>query len=99
MRKRGKSKYVIVIVIWVLIFLYGFIKINISKSELVKDKSRFTISFKLKPVDFRIETKGYVFYINNTTVYNIQEKFIAVQEKCINVKEKCIGVYNGIFSK
>jgi phage-related protein len=92
MRKKGKGKYFLVIIIWFLIFLYGFIKINISKSELVKDKSRFTISFKLKPADFRIETKGYVFYINNKLTYNIKEK-------CISAKEKCIGVYNGIFSK
>lgn len=92
MLKKGKSKYFLVIAIWLLIFLYGFIKINISKPELVKDKSKFTISFKLKPVDFRIETKGYVFYINNKTTYDIKKKYF-------NVKEKCIGVYNGIFSK
>ena len=85
MRKKGRIKYFLVIVIWFLIFFYGFIKINISKSELVKEKSRFTISFKLKPVDFRIETKGHVFYVNNKIIYNI--------------KEKCIGVYNDIFSK
>ena len=85
MRKRGRVKYFIIIVIWFLIFAYGFIKININKPELVKDKSKFTISFRLKPVDFRVETKGYVFYINNNTIYNI--------------KEKCINVYNGVFSK
>ncbi|MBU3110458.1 hypothetical protein [Clostridium lacusfryxellense] len=92
MRKRGRNKYILVIVIWFLIFLYGFLKINISKSELVKDKSRFIITFKLKPVDFRIETNGYVFYVNNKTIYNIKEKYF-------NVKEKCNAVYNGIFTK
>ena len=85
MRKRGRIKYFLIIFICFSIFIYGFIKVNISKPELVRKRSKFTIDLKLKPVDFRIETKGYVFYVNNKTFYNM--------------KEKCIGVYNGIFSK
>ena len=85
MRKRGRIKYFLIIFICFSIFIYGFIKVNISKPELVRKRSKFTIDLKLKPVDFRIETKGYVFYVNNKIFYNM--------------KEKCIGVYNGIFSK
>ena len=85
MLKKGRIKYFLVIFISFSILIYGFIKVNINKTELVRNKSKFTINLKLKPVDFRIETKDYVFYLNNKTFDNM--------------KEECIKVYNGIFSK
>ena len=85
MRKRGIFKYMFIMVICFSIFIYGFVEININKPELVKEKSKFTINFKLNPFDFRIETKGYVIYANNKLFYNI--------------KEKCIDTYNGVFMK
>lgn len=85
MRRRGKTKYFLVIFLCFFIFVYGFIKINITKPEILRNRSEFTIDLKLKPVDFRIETKGYVFYVNNKVI--------------INIKEKCVSAYNEIFSK
>jgi len=85
MRKRGKIKYILMIIISLAIFTYGFINVNINKPELVKKKSRFTMNLKFNPIDFRIETKGYVFYVNAKIIYNM--------------KEKCIDTYNDIFTK
>jgi len=85
MRKKGRVKYFIIIIFCFFIFSYGFIKININKPELVRDKSKFTIVLKLKPVYFEIDTEGYVFYVNNKIFYDM--------------KEKCIGVFNEFFSK
>ncbi|HEY8890409.1 MAG TPA: hypothetical protein VIM70_09155 [Clostridium sp.] len=99
MGKKDRIKYFIMFFTCFIIFIYGFIQVNINKTELVKDKSEFTIDFKLNPVDFRIDTKGYVFYVNNKSVYNIKEKCIGVEKKIINVKESCIDVFNGVFSK
>ena len=83
MRRKGRSKYILVIIFCFIIFAYGFIKVNVNKPELVKKKSKFTIAFKLKPIDFRIETNNYVFYVNNKIFYNM--------------KEKCINAFNDIF--
>ncbi|MFT5872116.1 MAG: hypothetical protein ACI8WT_001043 [Clostridium sp.] len=85
MRKKGRLKYLLMIFLCFYIFIYGFIKINITKPELVIKRSKFEINIKLKPFDFRIDTKDYVFYVNNK-IFD-------------SVKEKCIGVYNGILSK
>ncbi|WP_291636281.1 hypothetical protein [Clostridium sp.] len=85
MRKKGRFKYLLMISLCVYIFIYGFIKINITKPELVIKRSKFEMNIKLKPLDFRIETKDYVFYVNNK-IFD-------------SVKEKCIGAYNEIISK
>jgi len=85
MRKRGRIKYFLIISICFSIFVYGFIVVNINKPELVRKKSKFTMNLKLNPVDFRIETKGYVFYVNTKIIYNM--------------KEKCIDTFNDVFSK
>ena len=76
MRKKGRIKYFLVIFLCFFIFIYGFIKININKPELVRKKSKFTIDLKLKPLDFRIETKEYIFYVNNKIIDNMKEKCI-----------------------
>ena len=85
MHKKGRVKYFLVIVICLFIFIYGFIEINVNKAELVKEKSKFTIVLNLKPINLQIETKSYVFYVNNKIFYNM--------------KEKCIGAFNEFFSK
>ncbi len=85
MRKKGKAKYFFVIFLCFFIFIYGFIEINLNKRKIEREESKFTMDLKLKPFDFRIETKEYVFYINSKIIDN--------------VKEECINVYNGIISK
>ena len=85
MRKRGIIKYFILFFLCFFILLYGFIMVNIHKPKLVREKSKFTIDLKLKPFDFRIDTKDYVFYVNSKVIDNM--------------KEQCTQVYNGIFSK
>ncbi len=85
MRKKGRIKYLLVVFLCFFILIYGFIKVNIYKPELVRKKSKFTIDFKSKPFDFRVEMKEYVFYINSKVVDNM--------------KEQCVDVYNNIFSK
>ena len=85
MHEKSRVRYVLVIFICFSIFIYGFIKINITKSELVRKKSGFTIDFKFKPMDLRIETKEYVFYVNNKIFDNLKEKYV--------------DVYNSIFER
>lgn len=92
MRKRGRIKYFLIISICLSVFICGFTIININKPELVKEKSKFTINIKLKPFDFRIETKNYVFYVNDKIIYNINKIIY-------NMKEKCIDTYNEIIPK
>ena len=85
MHKKGRIKYFIVIFICFSILIYGFIKVNINKTELARKRSKFTIDLRFKPIDLRIETKGHVVYLNNKIINN--------------VKEKCINTYNEILSK
>jgi hypothetical protein len=85
MRKKRRIKYIILLLTSLFIFMYGFIAININKSEVARKKSEFTVDLKAKPFDFRVETKEYVFYINGKIITNI--------------KEKCIETYNEVFSK
>ena len=85
MFKKGIIKYTFLMAICFSIFIYGFIEVNINKPELVKEKSKFTMNFKLNPIDFRVESKGYVFYANSKLFYNM--------------KEKCIDTYDNIFKK
>jgi len=89
MRKKGRSKYFLVIVLCFFILLYGFIEINLTKAKDVKKKSKFTIDLTLKPLNLRVETKEYVFYVNNKIIDNMKEKYNEVYN----------DIYNGIFSK
>ena len=85
MFKKGIMKYIFLLVICFSIFMYGFIEVNINKSELVKEKSKFIISIKSNPLDFRVETKGYIFYVNGKLLFNM--------------KEKCIDTYHDVLKK
>jgi hypothetical protein len=85
MRKRNNKKYFTVIIFCTFIFVCGFVIISISKPELLRKKSPFTIDVSFRPIDIRIETKDYIIYMNNKVIDG--------------VKEKCIDTYNGVFSK
>ena len=85
MRKKGRIKYFLVILLCFFILISGFMIININKPDVVRKKSKFTMDLILKPFDFRIDTKDYVFYINSKVITNI--------------KEGCIDTYEEIFSK
>jgi hypothetical protein len=78
MRKKGRIKYFFLIFLCFSIFIYGFFAVNITKAKDVRKKSKFTIDLKLKPLDLRIETKDYVFYINNKIIYNVKEKYMHI---------------------
>ncbi|MBU3189714.1 hypothetical protein K9O30_10780 [Clostridium bowmanii] len=85
MRKKGRIKYIFMIFLCFLIFIYGFIEVNINKPELVRKKSKFTMELSLVPIDFKIETVGYVFYANSKIIDSM--------------KDKCVNAYNKIISK
>ena len=89
MRKKGRFKYYIVFFLCFSIFTYGFFRINITKAKNVRKKSKFTVDFKAKPIDLRIETRDYVFYVNGKVID-------AMKEKCNEVYN---DIYNSIFSK
>lgn len=89
MRKKGRTKYFLVITLCFFIFIYGFTEINITKAKSSRIKSKFTIDLKLKPFDLRIETADYVFYVNNKVIDKMKEKYNQVYN----------DIYNGIFSK
>ena len=84
MRKKGRTKYFLLGFVCIFIFIYGFIVVSINKSELEREKSKFTIDFTLKPFNFKIETKEYVFYINKKAMDNVKEKSIALYDKILS---------------
>ena len=61
MRKKSKIKYFVLIFVCFCIFVYGFIKVNINKPNWFRKNLWFTMDLKVKPFDFRIETKGLCF--------------------------------------
>ncbi|MBU3142442.1 hypothetical protein [Clostridium sp. CF012] len=89
MRKKGRSKYTLVIFLCFFIFIYGFTEINITKAKDVRKKSKFTMDLTLKPIDLKIETVDYVFYVNNKVIDKMKEKYNKVYD----------DIYNRIFSK
>ena len=89
MGKRGKFKYYIVFLLCFTILTYGFFQINITKGEGVRKKSKFTIDFKLKPIDLRIESGDYILYVNSKVIDGMKEKY----DKTFD------DIYNGIFPK
>jgi len=85
MRKKGRTKYFLVIILCIFIFIYGFLQINITKPKVVRIKSKFTIDLSLEPVDLKIETANYILSVNT--------KFFD------KMKEKYNQVYDGFFPK
>ncbi|MGH4125863.1 MAG: hypothetical protein ACREV6_23380 [Clostridium sp.] len=81
MRKKGRIKYTIVIFLCFSILIYGFFKINITKTKDLRKKSKFTIDLTLKPIDLKIETEDYVFYVNNKVIDKIKEKYNGIFSK------------------
>ena len=86
MRKKGRTKYFLVIILCFFIFIYGFTEINLTKAKDLRKKSKFTIDLTLNPIDLKIETADYVFYVNNKIIDSMKEKYNE-------------DIYNGIFSK
>ena len=84
MRKKGRTKYFLLGFVCIFIFIYGFIVVNIYKSELVREKSKFTMDLAVKPFDFRIETKDYAFYINYKIIDNVKGKYTALYDKILS---------------
>ena len=84
MRKKDRTKYFLLSFVCIFIFIYGFIVININKPELVRKQSQFTMDLTIKPIDFRIETKEYVFYINNEIIDNVKEKYMSLYDKILS---------------
>ena len=85
MRKKGRMKYFLVFFICTSIFIYGFFRVNITKTKYAREKSLFTIDFTLKPVDLKIETSDYVFYINHKIIDKLKDTYN--------------DIYNGVFPK
>ncbi|MGH4139313.1 hypothetical protein [Clostridium sp.] len=85
MREKGRIKFIFVIFVCFFIFIYGFIQVNITKPELVRKKSKFIMELSVVPIDFRIETVDYVFYLNSKIIDSM--------------KDKCVNAYNEIISK
>ena len=89
MGKKGKFKYCFIFFLCFSIFIYGFLRINITKTKNVRNKSKFTIDFKLKPIDLRIESGDYIFYVNSKVIDGMKVKYNEVFD----------DIYNRIFSK
>ncbi|MBZ9688186.1 hypothetical protein G9F72_017775 [Clostridium estertheticum] len=89
MRKKGRTKYILIMLLCFFIFIYGFTEINITKAKDLRKKSKFTIDLTLKPIDLKIETVNYIFYVNNKIIDKMKEKYNEVYDE----------IYNGIFSK
>ena len=72
--KKGRSKYFLVVVLCFLL-IYGFTEINLTKAKDVRRTSKFTIDLTLNPIYLKIETKNYVFYVNNKIIDSVKEKY------------------------
>lgn len=89
MRKKGRIKYIFVMFLCFLIFIYGFTEVNITKAKNLREKSKFTMDLTLNPMNVKVETANYVFYFNNAIIGKMKEKYDSVFD----------DIYNGIFSK
>ena len=85
MRKKGRMKYFFVFFLCTSIFVYGFFRVNITKAKNVRENAKFTIDFTLDPVDLKIETSDYVFYINHKIIDKLKNTYN--------------DIYNGVFPK
>jgi hypothetical protein len=63
-----------------VIIFCGMVKVStvtLNTSEFIRDNSKIKISFALKPFDFRIESKNYIFYLNE----NVFKKILIINSK------------------
>lgn len=75
-------------------------KVNKEKSKIsdVIEKvyvPKFRILFRTNPLDVRLETENYKFYINNEIAITFENKFENINDAC----SKCAGGVNARFNK
>lgn len=67
-----KKRYVVIILMSIFIMVLGFIVVSNNTPKFIKNNSPFKIYFTVKPFDFKVETKKYIFYINKKASENIK---------------------------
>jgi len=79
-----KGKYVAIFLIFTMIVLFGFFKVNMCLPQSIRNKLNFKISYSLRPFDFTVETKNYIFYVNKDALNDTKNKIGKAMESIIN---------------
>lgn len=87
-----KKRYVVIILMSIFIMVLGFIVVSNNTPKFIKNNSPFKIYFTVKPFDFKVETKKYIFYINKKASENIKlstyNLYDALNHKIIYIANK-----------
>lgn len=98
-----KGKYVAIFLIFTMIVLFGFFKVNMCLPQSIRNKLNFKISYSLKPFDFTVETKNYIFYVNKDALNDTKNKIGKAMESIINKASKpditINKVYDDLYSE
>ena len=62
----------IVVILFIAIISYGFIKVSSEITPYVKDKSAVKVYYSAKPFDITVDIGDYIFYLNNKVFKNIK---------------------------
>lgn len=73
----------IILIIFVLIISFGFIKVSSNLPRFIKNNSKLKVFFTEKPFNLTFETDRYILYINDNAINNIKENIF---ETYTNIK-------------
>jgi hypothetical protein len=77
-----KIKHAMILVLFIFLICYGFLKVSSELPQLIKDKSPLKVSFQTKPLDITMETENYTVYVNKQAADSIK---IAAKETFENI--------------
>lgn len=86
-----KKRYIIIIIMAIFIIFLGFIVVSNNTPKFIKNNSPFKIYFTVKPFDFKVETKKYIFYVNKKASENIK---LSTYNLCDSLNNKISYVIN-----
>lgn len=86
-----KKRYIVIIIMAIFIIFLGFIIVSNNTPKFIKNNSPFKIYFTVKPFDFKVETKKYIFYVNKKASENIK---LSTYNLCDSLNNKISYVIN-----
>jgi hypothetical protein len=73
-----KLKHITVIILFISIVSYGFIKVSSELPQFIKERSLVKVTYISKPFDLSLDIGDYIIYVNSNSMSNIKNAAVNV---------------------
>lgn len=90
-----KIRVIFIIIVFISIIGYGFIKVNLELPQFIKDRSKLKVSLTQSPFDLKLDMGDYIVYVNEKAFSNIKDGAVSAFK---NIEEKTVKEINNLLN-